>query len=284
MSYDFSLWKWREPNVSPALCDLILCGEDLPFLILSKQLSDEEIPVPDLQPLDVELLRAEIDSSFPGRDEPDANPAFSYEITDYYIAVNATFSSANQVASWFVEFATNHKLFLYDCQQAEPHDEMFDKYSRKVEKVMAELSRRLEEEDQDSGYLKLIERAEAGDARACVKLGTNYHFGETVRQDYKAAFGYYKKAADLGEPDGFFNLAACYRRGEGVEKDLQMAIELYEEILDKDPWFAGYELGAIYQYGEGVEVNLAKARQYYSVSEQAGNTEAKKKLKELAGG
>ena len=50
-------------------------------------------------------------------------------------------------------------------------------------------------------------------------LGTMYHLGERVAQDYKEAVWWYRKAAEQGYADGQFGLGAMYANGHGVLQD-----------------------------------------------------------------
>jgi TPR repeat protein len=154
---------------------------------------------------------------------------------------------------------------------------------QKYQDIRASHFQPLEQEVERSEIPALEMAAQHGNAKACVKLGNYYYFGEIVTQDYQKAYAYYQRAAELGESDGYFNLASCYRKGEGAEQNILKAIELYEKILDEDPFFVPYELGEIYQNGEGVDVNRDKAIQFYTISQKAGNPAAGKKLQELQG-
>ena len=68
------------------------------------------------------------------------------------------------------------------------------------------------EEERDQNYEK---RVKADDPVAIFKLGVKCeHEG-----DYEGAFGYFSKAAALGEADAHYNLSIMYQLGDGVEKD-----------------------------------------------------------------
>ncbi|MBT7665800.1 MAG: sel1 repeat family protein [Rhodospirillaceae bacterium] len=54
-------------------------------------------------------------------------------------------------------------------------------------------------------------------------LGTMYHLGERVAQDYKEAVWWYRKAAEQGYADGQFGLGAMYANGHGVLQDSALA-------------------------------------------------------------
>ncbi len=73
--------------------------------------------------------------------------------------------------------------------------------------------------DDDEYYKILLKRAEANDPFANYSIGlTRYKAG-----DYKAAFDYWKKAADSGDAHAHHGLSTIYRDGHGVEKKQEKA-------------------------------------------------------------
>jgi len=60
-----------------------------------------------------------------------------------------------------------------------------------------------------------MKRVEAGDPVALCKEG----FDQYMKGDYKSAFDYFTKSAQLGDADGHFRLAFMYQDGHGVEKE-----------------------------------------------------------------
>ena len=65
----------------------------------------------------------------------------------------------------------------------------------------------------------LTQKAQAGDARAQVRLGDDYYVGNGVGQDYAQAFRWYDKAARAGDPEAQTELGVMYAKGQGVAKD-----------------------------------------------------------------
>lgn len=64
-----------------------------------------------------------------------------------------------------------------------------------------------------------IAAAENADAKTQNAIGDNFYYGNGVEQDVKAAFKWYKKAADKEYTEAIFNVGYAYFYGEGVEKD-----------------------------------------------------------------
>jgi TPR repeat protein len=63
-------------------------------------------------------------------------------------------------------------------------------------------------------------------------LGTLYHNGHGVAQDYAKAREWYEKAADKGNAEAMNNLGWLYRNGHGVTQDYAKAREWYEKAAD----------------------------------------------------
>src|ERR1017187_10969115 len=80
----------------------------------------------------------------------------------------------------------------------------------------------------------LLVKANAGDAAAQVAVGENSAAGKGVAQDYKAAAGWYQKAADKGDIGGEVHLAALYRDGgKGFQRDMVQAAAWYQKAADQ---------------------------------------------------
>lgn len=65
--------------------------------------------------------------------------------------------------------------------------------------------------------------AQAGNAQAQNRLGRMYEFGQGHSINPKAAYTWYKKAADQGHMDGRMNLARAHNFGLGTEQDFVKA-------------------------------------------------------------
>jgi len=65
--------------------------------------------------------------------------------------------------------------------------------------------------------------AEQGNPKAQLDLGSMYHEGKGVPQDYRAAVDWYRKAAEQGLPQAQFNLGIMYYGGRGAPQDFVQA-------------------------------------------------------------
>lgn len=74
-------------------------------------------------------------------------------------------------------------------------------------------------------YDWLLKAAELGHADAQAKLGFMYTDGTAVARDHHQAFGWFSKAAEGGSVDGLYNLGVFYLYGWAVEQDLTMAAQ-----------------------------------------------------------
>ena len=75
-----------------------------------------------------------------------------------------------------------------------------------------------DEEPQDlKGAKKWFEKAQIGACAALHELAFLYESGHGVRQDEKAAFRLYTRAAEQGFPNSQVNLALMYLNGRGTK-------------------------------------------------------------------
>lgn len=162
--------------------------------------------------------------------------------------------------------------------------------------------------EQQTAALKA--RAEAGDVKAQVELGTAYASGQGVTADDGEAVKWFRKAAeksdaageyslaemyltgrgvsaDLSEAEkwmrraaedgdarGQFNLAAMYAQGQGVPKDDNEAARWMRKAADHGLAAGQFGLGSMYAHGEGVPQNAAEAVKWYRKAGDQGDPEA----------
>lgn len=89
-------------------------------------------------------------------------------------------------------------------------------------------------------------------------------------KDYKNAFDYYKKAADLGHTGAQVGLGVLYEDGHGVSKDLKQAFKWYKKAAEKGNLYGQYDLALCYRYGKGVDINYNDAFKWFSKSAEQG--------------
>lgn len=58
--------------------------------------------------------------------------------------------------------------------------------------------------------------------------------GRGVKQDYKQAFEYFLKAANLEDSEFYYyDVGLCYEKGFGVKQDYKKAFEYYQKAADR---------------------------------------------------
>lgn len=96
----------------------------------------------------------------------------------------------------------------------------------------------------------------------------------TDKKKYPEAYGWIKKSAEQGFPQGQYYLGQLYERGQGCQPDQQAAIFWYKKAADSGNVEAARKLGAIYNYGKGVEKNESEAIHWYQKAGKLGDTNA----------
>ena len=119
---------------------------------------------------------------------------------------------------------------------------------------------------------------------SCDMLGGFYYDGKGVRQSYKKAFQYRKKACDFGYGESCFWAGRAYYDGKGVQKDLKTALKFFTKSCELKDGVGCAMVGAFYYDGdEVVKQNFSTAKELYGKAcdfgEQRGCDEYKK-LKE----
>ena len=87
----------------------------------------------------------------------------------------------------------------------------------------------------------LMKRVEANDPVAVRQMGKQRY----DERDYKAAFKYWSKAAELGDVLSHFNLSNLYSNGEGVEKDEKKDVYHLEQAVIGGQVDARHDLGCV---------------------------------------
>lgn len=139
-------------------------------------------------------------------------------------------------------------------------------------------------------HVKLVEKAQKGDADAQNSLGVRYYTGKFVKQDYVKAIQWWAAAAKQKHVEATANMGLCYQFGRGITQDSVMATKLYktsikmgntklvkereERVAKKFNMFDSNLLGELYAQGIGVDKDTKKALKYYQLSAKNGNMDA----------
>ena len=111
-------------------------------------------------------------------------------------------------------------------------------------------------------------------------LGALYAVGDGVPKDLTEAARLYRAGADKGNRTAMFNLGMLYADGRGVPKDEAQALTWLRAAADKNLPAAMTVIGDFYQSGRGgLARDAAKAREWWTRAAEAGDPDAKARLK-----
>ncbi len=105
----------------------------------------------------------------------------------------------------------------------------------------------------------LTTKAKTDDIDACYELGYRFYKGNGIAQDYKTAFVWFNRAAELGDPAAQTTLGVMYFLGQGLDQDYNLSLKWFNKAADQKFAKAQYNLGLMYFHGTGVEKSLDKA-------------------------
>ena len=94
-----------------------------------------------------------------------------------------------------------------------------------------------------------------------------------VEQDYKKAFEYYSKAAEMGNPMSFYSLGILYYEGLGTEQDYGKCFENWMRSAELGYAPAYEAVGELYRDGLSVEQNYEKAADWFHTAVEMGETD-----------
>ena len=121
---------------------------------------------------------------------------------------------------------------------------------------------RLKDEDK----LKAMRaRAEGGDAAAMWELGCSHMNGlRGLEQDWPAAYGWYRRGADLGDASCLWKAGECLATGLGVEKNVTWGMVLVARGAERGSAGAASTLGDCFDRGmRGLPKDVVQAKAWY---------------------
>jgi uncharacterized protein len=114
--------------------------------------------------------------------------------------------------------------------------------------------------EQEIAILK--KRAESGDVRAQVELGTAYAEGNSVVEDDVEAIKWFRRAAEKRDAAGEYSLGEMYLSGRGVNTDLAEAVKWMRRAAEDGDARGQFNLAAMYVQGQGVPKDEAEAARW----------------------
>lgn len=106
------------------------------------------------------------------------------------------------------------------------------------------------------------------DADQLFEEGKRFH----DEKNYKEAFKYNLKAAELNHSKGTLYVGWCYQHSIGVEKDMKKAFEYYQKAAYLGNSEGMFQVGEFYHLGIGVNMNSEKAFEYFVKSAEKNNS------------
>jgi len=122
----------------------------------------------------------------------------------------------------------------------------------------------------------ILKRAKSGDSDAQFDVANCYFQGLTdmnkklvVKQNYKLAYEWFKKSADLGNINGIIGLADYFDTEIDGVRETEKAIRLYKKAIELGSSIAAFNLATVFR-DKG---NYKKAFDYYSLSMTMENSD-----------
>ena len=120
-----------------------------------------------------------------------------------------------------------------------------------------------------AGYFRSA--AEAGDPEAQSLLGRMYLDGEGVEQSNKKAFKWISLAAEQDEPYALGYLGYMHYEGKCTEQSFEKALSLFVRSAEEGNPEGAFNAGSMYLQGEGTEKDLSKAEEYFLIAADSGD-------------
>ncbi len=116
---------------------------------------------------------------------------------------------------------------------------------------------------------ELIKLAKLHNAEAIHELGDLYFNGIEFDQDFKKAFDYYFRAAELGYAISQYKLGLMYADGINIPMDGKKAVRYYLLAAEQNLPQAQYDVACIFREGKLIKHDFTKAFFWYQKSAEA---------------
>ena len=130
---------------------------------------------------------------------------------------------------------------------------------------------------------QLEPKCDAGDLRACVRLGGFYNQGLFgLKQEPARAVSLFERACSGGNPEGCENLGWAYQIGSGVGPDMSRALKFYQKACDGKYALGCDRLGDAYHEGRGVGQDYTRASALFERACDLGHANGCESVADLA--
>jgi serine/threonine protein kinase len=121
------------------------------------------------------------------------------------------------------------------------------------------------------------------DLQTPMRIGALFEEGKQVPADKAAAFLWYGKAAERGNPAAALKLAHMLERGDGVEMDVGKAVEWYRKAAEGEQIEAQFRLGIAYLRKDNLnlEANRAESARWLEHAAAQGHPKARELVRLL---
>jgi TPR repeat protein len=123
--------------------------------------------------------------------------------------------------------------------------------------------------------------AEVGDPQAQLNLGIVYMNGHGVARNDEEAARWWILSAEQGNVKAQNNLGYLYWSGRGVPQSFSEALSWYRKAANQGNADAQSNLGLAYENGQGVETDLSEAEKWYELAAAQGQVMASRKLESI---
>ena len=152
-------------------------------------------------------------------------------------------------------------------------------FGAKAENLVSTAKEYYRSGDYASAVPLLLQAEKLGSAEAMNFLGIHYDPQSPqytgVPKDDGKAFECFRKAGELGDPNGMSNLALMYENGQGVKEDQAQALTWFRRAADAGNSEAMIHIGFMYRDAQGgLKKNYAEAQTWIRKAADAGSSEA----------
>lgn len=116
--------------------------------------------------------------------------------------------------------------------------------------------------------------AECGVAAAQLRMGRMLLDGTGVERDERAAFGWFARAADQGDPEAMNMVGRCHENGWGVPVDLERAAASFRASAAGGHDWGQYNFGNMLFDGRGIAPDRPQALRWYLLAAAQGHGRA----------
>lgn len=166
------------------------------------------------------------------------------------------------------------RVLSRQADEEEAKIEKLQEDRNRYQKQLDDLSKResaLTDRVDTSSPVKKEDEAPTVDSKA--EAERLFSLGETEKQheNLRAAFSYYKQAADNGHSKAMYYLADMHLKGLGTEQDVKAAVIWYKKAADNGVAGGALNLGHLHRLGIGVDKDPQKSAEWFRRAAELGD-------------